>query len=69
MVGHRRTVALLLGALALVAVSGGKSAQLKLAMEDRADLNPRQVSLGAELAGLGLGIVVSWSERLHDSAE
>lgn len=43
----------------MIAVTNGGSAQLKLAMEDRADPNPHQVSLGVELAGLCLGVVIS----------
>ncbi|WP_258889469.1 hypothetical protein [Sphingomonas sp. SUN039] len=38
---------------------------MKVALEDRADPNPRQVSLGVELAGLCLGVVISWSNRLR----
>jgi len=55
----------ILASLALIAFSGGNGAQLKLAMEDRADPNPHQVALGVELAGLCLGVVVSWSEKLR----
>lgn len=51
--------------LALVAVSNSGGARLKLALEDRADPNPHQVSLGVELAGLCLGVVISWSERFR----
>jgi hypothetical protein len=65
MVKRNRAVAVILAGLALVAVSNGSGAQLKLAMEDRADPNPHQVSLGVELAGLCLGVVISWSERLR----
>jgi hypothetical protein len=49
----------ILAGLAMIAVTNGGSAQLKLAMEDRADPNPHQVSLGVELAGLSLGVVIS----------
>jgi hypothetical protein len=65
MVKSRRAVGVILAGLALVAVSNGGNAQLKLAMEDRADPNPHQVALGVELAGLCLGIIVSWSERFR----
>ncbi len=58
-------VAVAVACLALMAVSDGSGAQLKLALEDRADPNPHQVSLGVELAGLCLGVVISWSERLR----
>ncbi len=62
---RNRLVALTLAGFALVALSNHGGAQLKLALEDRADPNPHQVSLGVELAGLCLGIVISWSERLR----
>ena len=65
MVRRNRTIAVLLAGLALIAVSGTNGAQLKLAMEDRADPNPRQISLGVELAGLCLGVAISWTERLR----
>ncbi len=64
-VRHTRTVVVALASLALIALSGGNGAQLKLAMEDRADPNPHQVALGLELAGLCLSVVISWSERLR----
>lgn len=61
----RRAVGVILAGLALIAVSNGGNAQLKLALEDRADPNPHQVALGVELAGLCLGVIISWSERLR----
>lgn len=64
-VRRKRLVAVTLAGLAIVAVSNSGGARLKLALEDRADPNPHQVSLGVELAGLCLGIVISWSERLR----
>ncbi len=62
---QNRAATAVLAVAALIAVSGGTSGQVKLAFENRADPNPRQVSLGVELAGLCLGIVISWSERLR----
>jgi hypothetical protein len=62
---RNKLVAATLAALALVAMSNSGGAHLKLALEDRADPNPHQVSLGVELAGLCLGVVISWSERLR----
>ena len=66
---HKRTLVLALAGVALLALSGGNGAQLKLAMEDRADPNPHQVALGVELAGLCLGIAISWSDRLHHAVD
>jgi hypothetical protein len=63
--GRNRTFVVVLAALALIAVSNGGGAQLKLALEDRADPNPHQVSLGVELAGICLGVVISWTNRLR----
>ncbi len=60
-----RAMAIVLSGLAIIALSTGGGAQLKLALEDRADLNPRQVSLGVELAGVSLGVVISWTNRLR----
>lgn len=37
-------------------------AQLTLALEDRLDPSPRQVKLGMEIAGLALGIAISWTK-------
>ena len=67
MARRNQTVTALLAVVALIAVSNGTRGQLKLAFEDRADPNPRQIELGIELAGLCLGIVVSWSERLRST--
>ena len=68
MTRRNRAVVVLLAVAALIAVSSGMRAQLTLAFENRADPNPRQVALGVELAGLCLGIVISWSERLRSTA-
>lgn len=62
---RNRVLTVALAGLALVAFSNSGGAQLKLAFENRADPNPRQVSMGVELAGLCLGVVISWSERLR----
>ena len=65
----RRAVGVILAVLAMIAVTNGGSAQLKLAMEDRADPNPHQVSLGVELSGLCLGVVISWRQRLRSGID
>lgn len=62
---RKRLAAAALVCVAIVAVSNSGGAKLKLALEDRADPNPHLVSLGVELAGLRLGVVISWSERLR----
>ena len=49
--------------VAVLAVGHTGGAHLRLALEDRADPNPRQMALGLELAGACVGIVVSWTER------
>jgi len=69
MVKRNRAAAVGLVALALIALSGGSGAQIRLALEDRADPNPRQVALGVELVGLCLGVVISWSERLRPTID
>ena len=65
MLRRNKALAVMLAGLALIAFSNGGGAQLKLAFENRADPNPRQVSMGVELAGLCLGVVISWSEHLR----
>lgn len=69
MTRRNRAVTAVLAFAALIAVSNGSGSQLKLAFEDRADPNPRQIALGVELAGLCLGVVVSWSERLRSTID
>jgi hypothetical protein len=59
----------ILAGLAMIAFTNGGRAQLKRATEDRADPNPHQVSLGVELAGLCLGVVISWSQRLRSGID
>ena len=52
------------GALAaLVLLASHDGARLSLAFEDRADPNPRPFALAARAAGLGLQLVISWTER------
>ena len=65
MLRRNRILTVMLAGLALAAFSNGGGAQLKLAFENRADPNPRQVAMGVELAGRCLGVVISWSERLR----
>ena len=65
MLRRNKALAVMLAGLAVIAFSNGSGAQLKLAFENRADPNPRQVSMGVELAGLCLGVVISWSEHLR----
>jgi hypothetical protein len=42
---------------------------LKIALEDKLDTNPRQVALSTQIAGLCLGFVISWTDRLRGKAE
>jgi hypothetical protein len=63
MLTRKRPVIILLGALAFIAVANSGGAQLNLAFEDRADLNPRQMSLAMNVAGLAIGFAVSWTDR------
>ncbi|TRW17448.1 hypothetical protein [Glacieibacterium frigidum] len=45
----------------VVAAQTERGAQLTLAFEDRFDPSPSQVKLGMEIAGLALGIAISWT--------
>ena len=54
-------------ALAIAAGSRGPDAEIRVALEDRGDPNPRQIALGVELAGLAVGLAISWSERLRQA--
>ncbi len=58
--GRIATAAALLVAGTTVAAGG---ARLSIALEDRLDRNPRQVALGVEMAGVALGLAISWSKR------
>ena len=40
-------------------------AHLRIALEDRLDPKPRQMALGVEIAGLCVGLIISWTERLR----
>ena len=56
--------ALVVAAVAMatvVASQTDRGAQLTLAFEDRFDPSPRQVKLGMEIAGLALGVAISWT--------
>jgi hypothetical protein len=59
------TFAFLIALVLLAAASFGNGAQLRVALEDRADRNPRQVALSVELAGAATGFVISWTQRLN----
>lgn len=48
-------------ALALVAGTAEGGAQLRLGFENCGDPNPRQMKIGMEVAGLALGLAISWS--------
>lgn len=48
-------------ALALLAGTTEGGAQLRLGFEDRGDPNPRQMKIGMDLAGIALGLAISWS--------
>ena len=50
-------------ALLLLMVAWDGEAKLNLAFEDRADPNPRQMQIAAEVAGLCLGLLVSWTSE------
>lgn len=53
------------GLVAVVALgsAGGSGTSLKLALEDRADPNPRQVALGVNIAGACLSLAISWTRH------
>lgn len=67
MVGRKQTVLAVFGALLLLIAAGSDGTRLTIALEDRADPNPRQVSVAVELAGIALGIVVSWTQRMRET--
>ena len=52
-------------ALALAAMATNGGARLTLAMHDRADPNPHQVQIAAEVAGVALALLVTWTERVR----
>ncbi len=48
-------------ALVVLVLAGGP--RLHLAFEDRGDPRPGQFALSADVAGLGMALVISWSKR------
>ena len=48
--------------LGLLMLTAGPQ-RLHLALEDRGDPRPRQVAISAEVAGLCLALIVSWTQR------
>jgi len=60
-----RKRAALIGLLLLPAIALADPApdlRLALNLHDRADPNPRQVRIAAEVAGLAMSILVSWTQ-------
>lgn len=47
---------------ALAVASPGHDLKLALNFHDRADPNPRQVQVAAEIAGLAMSFLVSWTQ-------
>lgn len=58
-----RRVLVAASALTLVAVAAGGGAQMKLSFADIGDPNPRHFSLGMEVAGMALGLAISWTRH------
>jgi len=56
-------LALGLALAASIAAAAAAGPQLRLAFEDRGDPRPHQFALRAEIAGLGAGLIISWSAR------
>jgi predicted protein tyrosine phosphatase len=56
-----KSVAFGVAALLALAAIGERDLRLTLAFEHRADPNPRQIEIAADLAGLGLALLLSWS--------
>lgn len=57
--------ALIVAGLAVATIAASQTdrgAQLTVALEDRFDPSPRQVKLGMEIAGLALGVAISWTQ-------
>lgn len=48
--------------VAAVLASPGHDLSLALNFHDRADPNPRQVQIAAEVAGLAMSFLVSWTQ-------
>lgn len=46
---------------AVVAMACTSGAQLRVELHDRNDPSPKQVRIGAQIAGLCLGFLLSWS--------
>jgi hypothetical protein len=59
--GMRVGPGLLVLALIMLLLAGGP--RLRLAFEDPGDPRPSQFEMNAEIAGLGLALVISWSKR------
>jgi hypothetical protein len=53
----------LLALIAFVSIVGKGGAELRLALEDRADPNPRQMTLAMKLAGAAVQVAISWTDR------
>ena len=63
---NRRQAAALAAALILVSTAFSQGgARMTIALEDRFDTNPRQMALDMQIAGLCLGFVISWTDRLR----
>lgn len=56
-------LALGLALAAAIAATTAEGPQLRLAFEDRDDPRPQQFALTARIAGLGAGLIISWSAR------
>ncbi len=56
----RIAIAFLMLAVSIASLGGPR---LHLALEDRGDPNPRQISLTATTLGIGAALVVSWTRR------
>lgn len=56
-----RPILALAGAAAIAAIACTGSATLNLALHDRGDPSPRKLEIGAQVAGLCLGFILSWS--------
>ena len=65
---NRKQAAALAAALILISTAFSQGgARMTIALEDRFDTNPRQMALDMQIAGLCVGFVISWTDRLRRS--
>lgn len=61
MTRRRRIAAMLVAVMALLAIASPATLKLRIALEDRADPHPRQMTFAAETALVTMSLLISWS--------